>query len=118
MDMKVLKIDLSLTKIKSMTKLMFKKLVKEKTRTAALEYLTKLKKKHSKVREIEHDVLETQKYFLPDTVTKTIKQIQDLFKIRTRMLEIKTNMRGNHNEFNCDECRIIGNKNGKHKNTC
>ena len=42
---------------------------------------------------------------------KTVKQLQDLFKIRTRMLEIKTNMRGNHNEFNWDECRILGNKN-------
>ena len=111
MDMKVLKIDLSLTEIKSMSKLMFKKLVKEKTRAAAMEYLTNLKKKHSKVKEIEHDDLEIQKYFLPDTVTKTVKQIQDLFKIRTRMLEIKTNMKGNHKEFNCDECRILGNKN-------
>ena len=42
---------------------------------------------------------------------KTVKQLQDLFKIRTRMLEIKTNMRGNHNEFNCDKFRILGNKN-------
>ena len=57
------------------------------------------------------NVLETQKYFLPDTVTKPVKQIQNLFKIRTRMLEIKTNMRGNHIEFNCDECKILGTKN-------
>ena len=27
------------------------------------------------------------------------------------MLDVKTNMKGNHIEYNCDECKIVGNLN-------
>ena len=50
-------------------------------------------------------------YFWADDSAKTIINIQDLFKIRSRMLEVKTNYKGNYKEYNCDECKIIGLKN-------
>ena len=69
---------------------------------------TILKKKHSKVDFIEHTSLKIQPYFSADNSAKTISNIQDLFKIRSRMLELKTNYKGNYTEYNCDECKIIG----------
>ena len=70
--------------------------------------MNKIKKKHSKVESIDHPNLKIQAYFSADDSDKTIKNIQDLFKIRSRMLEVKTNMKGNYTNYNCDECKIIG----------
>ena len=91
-----------------MSKYSFKSLIKKKTIKAALAYLNKLKKKHSKVENIDHPNLTIQAYFSADDSEKTIKNVQDLFKIRSRMLEVKTNMKGNYTNYNCDECKIIG----------
>ena len=107
-DMKVLKIMFTLSDIKAMSKNSFKNFIKKKTREAAFEYLNILKKKHSKVKGIEYSSLETQPYFSADDCEKTITNIQDLFKIRSRMLDVKMNMKGSHQEYNCDECKIIG----------
>ena len=107
-DMKCLKIGLTYDKIQIMSKNSFKNFINKKIREAALEYLTILKKKHSKVDTIEHASLQIQAYFSADDSEKTIKNIQDLFKIRSRMLDVKTNYKGNYTEYNCDECKIIG----------
>ena len=107
-DMKVLKISLTYGEIKIMSKNSFKNIKSKKIKEAALEYLTILKKKHSKVDFIEHTSLKIQPYFSADDSAKTISNIQDLFKIRSRMLELKTNYKENYTEYNCDECKIIG----------
>ena len=106
--MKVLKIDLSYSDIQSMPKNSFKNFIKKKMREAAFEYLSILKKKHTKVEGINYDSLKNQAYFSADDCEKSIQNIQNLFKIRARMLEVKTNMKGSHNEYNCDECLIVG----------
>ena len=98
-------------KLKSCQKNSFKNFVKKKTKEAAFEYLHILKKKHSKVNFIEHDSLQIQAYFSADDCEKTIKDIQNLFKIRSRMLEVKANTRGSYTDYDCDECKIIGIKN-------
>lgn len=107
-DMKVLKINLSYCDIKSTPKNSLKNFIKKKIREAAFAYLNILKKKHSKVEGINYDSLKIQAYFSANDCEKSIQDIQDLFKIRARMLEVKTNMKGSHYEYNCDECLIVG----------
>ena len=85
-DIEVLRIELSYDEIKNMSKYSFKSLIKKKTNEAALAYLNKLKKKHSKVENIDHPNLTIQAYFSADDSDKTIRNVQDLFKIRSRML--------------------------------
>ena len=45
-----------------------------------------------------------QEYLKPES----IKQKQDIFKMRTRMIDIKENMKGNHFNFDCDTCKLKG----------
>ena len=108
--MKVLKITLTYTDIQIMSKNAFKTFIKKQITEAASDYLNILKKKHTKVEGIKYDYLKVQPYFSADDCEKTIQEIQNLFKIRARMLEVKTNMKGSHVEYNCDECMIIGSK--------
>ena len=91
-----------------MPKNSFKNIIKKKIREAVFEYLNILKKKHSNVEGINYDSLKIQAYFSADDSEKSVQDIQNLFKIRARMLEVKTNMKGSHNEYNCDECIIVG----------
>ena len=93
-----------------MPKNSFKNFIKKKTRKASFEYLNILKKKHSKVEGIKYDSLRSQAYFSADDSDKTIQNIQNLFKIGARMLEVKANMKGSHIEYNCDEWMIVGSK--------
>ena len=61
-DLKLVGINLTESEISSMTKSTFKKLTKRKCREAAIAYLTKLQKSHSKVEDITYQKHSVQKY--------------------------------------------------------
>ena len=67
-DFKVLEISLDANEIKELSEDGFRNFVKEKSDEKALEYLNKLKAKHSKVLHIEHTKLEVQPYLCPENV--------------------------------------------------
>ena len=67
-------------------------------------------------------MLEIRTYFLPNEMKATKEEIQTIFKLRCRMTDLKTNMKGIFNTFECplcgledtqihilQECRIIQN---------
>ena len=88
-DLTDLSIDKSLEEIKQMTKIQFSKLVKEKTRSKALIYLTG--KQGTKGKEIRYENLEMSEYLLPSTPALTIEERRKLFSIRNKMVNIANN---------------------------
>ena len=80
---------------------MFKNLVKERTEKNALQFL-KLHIK-SKGKEIVYSELEMKKYLASMSIL-TLQEKKEVFKIRTRMTEVKSNFKQRYNDLNCDNC--------------
>ena len=72
----------------------FQILVKKAVVKNALKELEKLKLSHSKVEKVKHETLEIQQYFMPSKMKKTKEEIQTIFKMRCRVTELKTNLKG------------------------
>ena len=107
-DLKELEIKLTLEDIGSMSKNKFKNHIMKKIESAALKYLkSKIK---SKGQELEYINIELQDYLRPETSIK-LQEKQDMFKMRSRMIDIGENMRGKSTNFKCEACK----KNGKKK---
>ena len=103
-DKKTINLNLEDTQIKEMSDYSFKKLVKEKVRRTAFQYLITKQQTHSKVLCIEYNDYKIQPY-LTDPSFKT-KEKQLLFSLRTRMLrEAKENFRSMYPDGTlCDIC--------------
>ena len=88
-----------------MSKNMFRNHIKKKIEIEAVIYLKSQIK--SKGKEIKYTKIEMQDYLTPDSEFTVIKK-QDIFKMRTRMLDIKENMKGKHSNFHCEACQLKG----------
>ena len=104
-DMEELEIKSTMEEIKLMSKNMFKEYIRKKVESAALKYLKSQIK--SKGKEMEYTHVEMQEYLKPESKL-TIKEKQDIFKMRTRMIDIKENMKGNYVNVNCEACKLKG----------
>ena len=88
-----------------MSKNKFKSYVKKKIEIAALKYLKS--EIRSKGKELEYTTIEMQKYLQPESKMKMLEK-QDAFKIRTRTLDIKENMKQKYSNIYCEACRLEG----------
>ena len=103
--MSELKVILSFENIKAMSKNKFRNHIKKKIENEALVYLKSLIK--SKGKEIVYTQIEMQEYLRPESKLK-IEEKQDIFRMRTRMIDIKENMKGKHTNFQCEACHVKG----------
>ena len=100
-----LDIKMSFSEIEQMSKWRFKKLVKEKTRLAAFEYLMEKKNqpnKQTKIENLNYQKLEMQDYFVDDKCNKETAQV--IYKARTQILDIKTHRRWKYDDDICVGC--------------
>ena len=85
-DLKYLNMEsTSLEEIKNIKQVSFEHLIKERIHEKTLERLENLKNSHSKVKDIEYEIIKMQKYLQPN---------------------VKTNMRNMYSEVICDVCGI------------
>ena len=103
-DLKDLKIGLSLEEIRGKTELSFKNLIKIKTKEYTLEFLLKMKQKHSKMMNLDYKELKIQNYFKDENIS--VKEAQNLFKFRTRVAKFKENFKNSHEVRTCPLCLI------------
>ena len=94
-------------------------MVKQKANIAALKYL----KRHikSKGKEIEYTELKMKKYLTSQDEHMSIEEKRYTFKIRSRMTEIKTNMKRKYSDVSCEVCKMHGKseeESDKHIYTC
>ena len=88
--------------IKNMKINKFKKYVKTLVKEKTLKYLNSLKSQHSKVKHIKFEQLNPQKYFFHKDFT--FNDIQLLFKLRTRMINVKKNFSSIYENLTCEFC--------------
>ena len=101
-DMNEIGLNCSEEEIKSMSKVKFKSLVKDKIAKEAFNYLQNLQSSHSKVKHIGYEKLEMQNYIKSDLLTTDEKQL--LFALRTATINVRANFRGAHPNTNCNLC--------------
>ena len=93
--------DINMTEqqIKSISKKKFKKLVKKKINDKAFCYLQSIKNSHSKVKDLKYSENKMQSYIMARNLT--IEQKQLLFQLRTNMVDVKENFKGQYLDTKC-----------------
>ena len=97
-----LKINLSFEEIESMSKRKFKKLVKKNVKKEAFKYLNDQKSTQSKTEKIGYQKLEIQDYLIDENCNTKLSKL--IFKARTKMLDIKTQLKWKYDDNTCIEC--------------
>ena len=105
-DMKYLNFDLSENAIKSMPKQAFKKILYEKLRLKATEFLYNYRDKENRSKTKNLKSFRLQPYLINENLS--IKEKKLLFSLRTRMADVKTNYKNKY-LFNM-QCRLCGEK--------
>ena len=104
-DLKHFGIKMDLEEIGGMSSYRFKKLVKMKSKEYALEYLLKLKTKHTKMENLEYVELKLQSYLRTKEIT--VQEAKNLYKFRTRSAKFGGNMKNNANvSIACPLCQV------------
>jgi hypothetical protein len=103
-DLELLGISKSFEEIKEMKKSSYNALLSKTINNIAFEDLEKLKLSHSKVENVKHKTLQMRKYFMPSDNNATKEEIQTIFKLRCRVTELKTNLKGIYDSYECSLC--------------
>ena len=90
--------------LKSMNKKKFKIFIKKKIKESAFKFLVKEKSDKSKVKDIEYNKFEIQKYIVSKLFTNY--EVELLQKIRSRNLDVKCNFKTRYSTFL--ECSLDG----------
>ena len=80
----------------------FKQCLKIKLASAAFKYLNMLKEGHNKGDNLLYKKLECQKYLLSNELNLNEKSL--LFKLRTRMTNVRSNFSSKYENINCNIC--------------
>ena len=102
-DLTELNINLTLEEIRRMKKALFIKLVKEKVAEYTFKVLLEQKAGHSKMGNLEYDDFEAQPYLKDEDITT--EMAHNIFKFRTKMLNIKENFKGTEETTECPLCK-------------
>ena len=117
-DMKELDLNLSFEEIKVMKKGKFKVILDRATQDKALEELNKKKINHSKGKDLKYGTLEMQKYLKPNHIKSKKEDAITIFKLRTRMSDVKANFRMKYENIECQLCNEQEEETQLHIFTC
>ena len=104
-DITDVKMNVSLEEIRVMKKTELKNILKKVVADKAFERLIKMKENHSKVKDIKHYKLEMQKYLKANKLNIKQEEAQMIFKLRSRVTEVKINLKGSYETFECEVCQ-------------
>ena len=125
-DLSKLDICQDLESLKQWKRGKLKSLLDKAIKEYTFKELTKKKENHSKVMSLKHKNLEMQKYLKPNKIA-TIEESQEIFKMRSKVTDVKGNFKGKYDSIECNfcnedelqkhimECKVI-NENKKHEN--
>ena len=63
-----------------------------------------MKENHSKVEFLKHPLLKVQKYLMPSDLKISTEQCQMIFKMRSRVTEVKINQQIKFENHQCETC--------------
>ena len=104
--------DKSFEEIKIMKIIIFMNTIKRKIEFKPLNDFNDIKNNHSKVKHFKHFVLKIHKYLAPNNAKMKQEDAQLIFKLRYHVTEIKINMQGMYDTYECEVC-ISSSINGK-----
>ena len=93
-DLEDLKMKDDLQQIKQTKKLTFKNMIEKAITETVFQELQKQKLNHSKVKDIKHEIFQMQKYLKACNVKITKEEAQEIFKLRSRVTDVKSNSKG------------------------
>ena len=99
-----LNLNLTFSEIEQMGNWKFKKMVKEKVKLAAFNYLIAQQKKQTKILDIQYKTLEMQEYLLEGN--KSIEVSKFIFKARSKTLDIKMQRKWKYEDKLCTGCKV------------
>ena len=103
-DLREIQIDLSFEEIKLLKKQEFKKIIKQKIETNAKKKLEEKKSNHSKVMNLKHGYFGIQKYLKQSKMQISVEERQLIFKLRSRVTNVRMNYKGMYEEWSCQVC--------------
>ena len=69
--------------------------------------MIQLKDNHSKLKNLKFDNLKMQNYLKSIRVKATQIEIETIFKMRSRMTDVKLNFRGQYEKLECRTCNLV-----------
>ena len=103
-DLEELKLGLNMEDIKNMKKSSLKRTLNKAILDKAMQRLNTLKENHSKVKGITHSKLKMQNYFKSNRHRISQEESQMIFKMRSRVTNVKMNYKGNYENLDCSVC--------------
>ena len=103
-------------RIENESKLRLKLILDRLIKDLAFEELKMKKESHSKVKNLEHKSYEMQKYLKSNPVKITQEEAKEIFKLRSKVTEVKENFKGKYENIECELCKEEENQ--EHIMTC
>ena len=103
-DIQELKLNLELEDLKKMKNSKLKLILNKAVKENAFKELEIKKESQSKVKHLKHYKLEMQNYLKPNKLKINQEDAQAIFKLRSRMTEVKENFKGKYFIHECDLC--------------
>ena len=116
-DMEQLGVNASFADIQQMSKGEWKTTIKRSIEKKAFQNLMAIKQTHSKVEKLVYEKIEMQSYFLPNKIDCSKEDIQLIFKIRSKMTNVKMNRKKLFKTHECSVC-LDENETQEHIYTC
>jgi hypothetical protein len=69
-----------------------------------LKEFEKTKAKHSKTKLLKHPVLKMQDYLMANNMKLRKEECQQIFKLRSKVAEVKVDMKNNYESYECEAC--------------
>ena len=103
-DIKELDLEITIDSIRNIKKSQLKIIVNQAIQEKTFRELIKKKEMHSKVKNITHIRLEMQNYLKPNRSKIKIEEAQEIFKMRSRVSDVKSNFKGKYENSTCNIC--------------
>ena len=104
-DKKELKLNITDEELKNYKQEEFKMLIKRKVEILAGKHLEELRKSHSKTEKLVFNGFTPAAYLLSKNLT--VHEVKTLFKLRTRMINVKANFSSNQDNLWCKACLLF-----------
>ena len=103
-DLELMGIKLEMEQIKAMKKSDFMRMIKDKIQTQTFQDMEKIKISHTKVKYVKHENIKMQKYLQANSCKITQEEAQLIFKLRSRTINVKRNLKGMYDNLDCTAC--------------
>ena len=106
-DKEEFNINLTDEEVCKLSEMKFKNYLKKKSVELTIQYLQKLKRKHSKSEHLDVSDLAISEYLIDDRFTKSEREL--LFKLRSRTVSVKDNFKNAYlnNDMLCELCKLF-----------